>query len=386
MDSSKSKLYLLIFCVVILSVFPADVILPAMPQLSEELAIALNFSLMSVSGYLLVLGIATAFTGILADHFGVKPVIFGCLSVSALGSFICYLSSNAQWFMIGRFIEAAGASAFPLIHAVIRQNFTGSDANSLRFFVTVLSGGLISAAPLLGALILDVTHWRILFLLFFLFAILTSFLLQTTIINQTVPDHNHGSNSHSNTRFWLYNVVALCCFLVHFSFILISVHIFMVHFAFDETAYGLWMLIYGSAYVCSGAFYARKMQRFALEKQIWMGILLILGSCISLTILPIYSSPLLMILSVSIAATGVAFIQPAAVTLALDAVPVKNSGRYTSLLSLTKFFLGGLCLTFALFDVEAILLNLASLFFILTITAMILHIIGSAKVKPKFSS
>jgi MFS family permease len=310
--------------------------------------------------------------GYLSDVIGRRLTMTLGLSVAIVGSLLCVFSFDSLSFLSGRFLEAIGASCFGLVHAIIRDQMTGQNANRIRIFISSLSGFLISTAPLFGAIIIEVLNWRILFSIFTTAAIITLIISEMFFKYENPITINEEANTFSSTLFWMNNMLGLFVFLIHFSFIILSVHGLMVHFSLSNLNYGLVMLIYGISFVVSGVLQTKFTSKLSLRIQKQLGLLFISLGTLFIFAVPYLESISYLMIGVSISAIGVSVLQPASVTASLDAIPASKSGLYTSFILLIRFGVGGLATSILLFDMAWSFNHLGEIYFTLFICVLIL--------------
>ncbi|RZA11406.1 MAG: MFS transporter, partial [Proteobacteria bacterium] len=102
--------------------------------------------------------------GPLSDRFGRRPVLLGGLATFALAGIACALSTNMTMLLVFRLIQGIGAGAGgTLPFAIIRDLFDGMKAKTRMSAVTVVLGAGPIIAPLLGAALLQIGDWRLIF-------------------------------------------------------------------------------------------------------------------------------------------------------------------------------------------------------------------------------
>lgn len=136
----------------------------ALPIISKNLHIEMNMAEWVVSIYLVTICIFLLMFGKIADSIG-KIKIFKIGSVMfILGSIICGLSNNLVMLLLGRVVQAIGASmAMATNNGIITQTFPLSERGyALGYIGSFVSIGAI-AGPGIGGLILGHFHWSYIF-------------------------------------------------------------------------------------------------------------------------------------------------------------------------------------------------------------------------------
>jgi len=136
----------------------------ALPVISKDLNIEMNMAEWIVSIYLITICIFLLMFGKIADSIG-KIKVFKIGSVLfILGSIVCGLSSDLPFLLVGRMVQAIGASmAMATNNGIITQSFPFSERGyALGYIGSFVSIGAI-AGPGIGGLILGHFHWSYIF-------------------------------------------------------------------------------------------------------------------------------------------------------------------------------------------------------------------------------
>lgn len=142
-----------------------DIYIPAVPLMPVELGSSPSSIQLSLTFYLLGLGIGQLLFGPLADRWGRRSVLLGGAVLFSLASMLIAMADTIQWLLIGRVLQSLGASA-----TLVATFATVRDVYAARPEGTVIYGMLSSMlaavpalAPLVGALILEHLGWRAIF-------------------------------------------------------------------------------------------------------------------------------------------------------------------------------------------------------------------------------
>lgn len=110
--------------------------------------------------------------GPLSDRFGRRPIIIAGLVIYVIGALICLLAPNVEMLLGGRAIQGLGAAVGPVLsRAVLRDMFSGYELARNMALATMLFAFGPIVAPVLGAGILQIGSWRLIFLIILLFAV-----------------------------------------------------------------------------------------------------------------------------------------------------------------------------------------------------------------------
>jgi DHA1 family bicyclomycin/chloramphenicol resistance-like MFS transporter len=142
-----------------------DFYLPAFPRISADLHASASAIQLSLTTTLIGLAVGQMIFGALSDRLGRRPPLLGGLAVFVIASAACALAPNIETLLTTRFVQGlAGAAGMVTALAMVRDRFAGAAAAriySTLFLVTSL-GPIVG--PQLGAALLSVASWRVLFI------------------------------------------------------------------------------------------------------------------------------------------------------------------------------------------------------------------------------
>src|SRR3954449_9971006 len=166
--TSARKRLTLIACILgsIIAFVDMTVVNVALPAIQRDLGGGLTAQQWIVDAYLLTLGSLILVGGSLGGIFG--EVRMFTLGVAAFGvaSVLCAIAPNATSLIVFRGIQGvAGALLTPASLAVITSTFSGTERGAAIGAWTAWSGVSFVIGPLLGGWLIDVSSWRLIFLI-----------------------------------------------------------------------------------------------------------------------------------------------------------------------------------------------------------------------------
>jgi len=174
-----------------LNALAIDTMLPAFPEMREGLGIANpNHVQYVISIYLLGLGLGSIIYGPLSDRFGRKAVLLPALAGYGLFSLACSFAPSFEMLLAMRMVQGlCGAALGVLVAAVIRDRFEGDTMarHMSMIFMTFMIVPII--APSIGALILKIAPWRVIFDLFAVLAVVVGFWVWRRLPETLSPDN-----------------------------------------------------------------------------------------------------------------------------------------------------------------------------------------------------
>ncbi len=145
-----------------------DMILPALSLIGKEFGIVEENKTQYVIG-ILFLGFAFGqiIYGPIADSFGRKFTIYIGLVVLILGDIMSIAASSFEMLLIGRFLQGFGAASPRITSmAIIRDLYQGREMARVMSFITTIFIIIPVVAPTIGQMVLFISGWRIMFVIF----------------------------------------------------------------------------------------------------------------------------------------------------------------------------------------------------------------------------
>jgi DHA1 family bicyclomycin/chloramphenicol resistance-like MFS transporter len=141
--------------------FTMQVLVPSLPAMGRDLGVGTSAVQLTVTLYLVGVGVGQLIYGPLSDRFGRRPLLMGGLAVYALASLAAALAGGIGALVVARVVQAMGACAgVVLARAVIRDAWPRDAAASVLGYVTMGMTIAPMLAPLLGSLLEEAVGWR----------------------------------------------------------------------------------------------------------------------------------------------------------------------------------------------------------------------------------
>jgi DHA1 family bicyclomycin/chloramphenicol resistance-like MFS transporter len=172
-----------------------DLYLPSLPAMVVDFHSTVSDVQLTLSLFVAGFALGTLVHGPLSDRFGRRPVVLVGCGLYVVASFACLFAPSIELLVIGRFVQAIGAAAGPVIgRAVVRDVFPRQDAARLMSYMA----SAIAIAPAVGPMIGGWLHasfgWQSNFVLFAGFGglmLIACFLM----LNETNPHRDTASLS-----------------------------------------------------------------------------------------------------------------------------------------------------------------------------------------------
>ncbi len=318
--------FTLITCISLISFFPINILLPSFPALSAQFDTPSADIALSISLFTLVFSISQLIAGPLSDKCGRKEVLLGCILLSILGAIGCAWAPDYLTFLLFRTVQAMGCGFFVLGHALVEDLFEEQDRARVRLYYMTLSGSFVALSPLIGSWLQTTLDWQGSFYGFALMA--TGMLIHAQCILPTKSASTHRAPvsivgtlkavaaNHDFLRYWW---IAALVFACYFALISVTPLIFMDALKLSEYEYALVLMVYGVAYLLGGLVASYLQKRIPLSRQINIGLGLLLGAGVLLTLIVSLQAitSVTLLIPMLISALAVTLVRPAAISAAM---------------------------------------------------------------------
>ncbi|MEO8752141.1 MAG: multidrug effflux MFS transporter [Casimicrobiaceae bacterium] len=144
--------------------FAIDMYLPAFPDIGREFGASQLALQQTLSAYLFAFAFMMLWHGALSDSLGRRLIVLAGLAVFALGSLGCAIAGNVQSLWLFRALQGLSAGTGLVVgRAIIRDRFSGPEAQRMMSQVTLVFGMGPALAPIIGGALLNLLGWRSIF-------------------------------------------------------------------------------------------------------------------------------------------------------------------------------------------------------------------------------
>ncbi|MET6996514.1 multidrug effflux MFS transporter [Chitinophaga defluvii] len=266
---------------------------PALPQLAEHLHTSGNWMQASLSIYFAGFALGGLLWGRLADQQGRRPAMLYGVGLFIIGSAGCLLAPAIHWFLVSRFVQAAGAAAGQVVtQTVLLDCFT--DTRRARVFAAMFA--VLAFSPALGPLMGGFITQYLGVAAVFLTLILLGAVIVTATFYKLGETRPPAIVSHQPLRvtagkmlrdphIWITGAWIGIMNGIVFSFYGEAPFIFIHHFGFTSSQYGFIGICEASSAFVGAMFNRHLMKRYSGPAIIRMGIGVMLSGSMVLTVI-----------------------------------------------------------------------------------------------------
>lgn len=293
-STKKISILLLLGPMVTLGAFAMDLYAPFIPFLQQEFNASAFAIQATVNIFMLVIGCCQIFLGPLSDKYGRKSILMFSSLIYAIGSLFCYLTTEIEYFILARALQALGAcGAVVTSYAAIRDCYEGESAQRYFSFLVGITGCAPIVAPLLGTGLANYFgNWKVIFIFLALYS-LTGFLMLSFFLKEKVQVQPHKKllpscteiNNiifHSHFKQWFLTPAVVMSGL--FLFFATSSHYIQSHLGHSQWEFSIFFSINAILYAGSSFLAPMVLGRLGAYRTIRVGLLMIIFSSLSLII------------------------------------------------------------------------------------------------------
>lgn len=333
-----------------------DMYLPAMPSMAEALGTGPERVQLTLSFYMAGFALAQLFCGPLSDRFGRRPVMIGGFALFLVASLLCAFAPNIEWLLAGRFLQALGGAAGPVLaRAAVRDIHEPLEAARVLSYMASTMAMAPALAPVVGAGLLLFFGWQSIFLLLALYAVAMLAILIWLLPEPLPVEHRQSIVPRAilgNYRMLLgqrafigYTLTNATAFAGMFAYLSGSSFVLIEFMGVSPTLYGLLFMLTVAGFFCGSLISGRYSRRLGSDRLIRHATWLCALGGVSMAALALFSvySPWAVILPYIFYMVGFGIIMPQSMAGALAPNP-QCAGSASSLfgfLQMTIAALGG---------------------------------------------
>jgi DHA1 family bicyclomycin/chloramphenicol resistance-like MFS transporter len=178
--------------------FAIDMYLPALPSIGKDLGSDNSVTQLTLLAFFISFALAQLLYGPISDMWGRKLPLYLGISLFALASIGCALTTNIETLIAFRFVQGIGGAAGMVIpRAIVRDMHTGVQAARLMSLLMLVFSISPILAPLTGSAVIEFYGWRGVFWAVTIAAVIGLVLLATQLDETRSREDRAGSGLKS---------------------------------------------------------------------------------------------------------------------------------------------------------------------------------------------
>ncbi|MDE8349483.1 MAG: multidrug effflux MFS transporter [Acidocella sp.] len=323
------KLPLLLGFLIAVGPLSTDMYLPAFPQ------IALDFHSkaapqISLAAYFIGLAVGQMTQGALSDRVGRRAPLLAGLIIYTIASVGCALCWSVSSLAVFRFLAALGCSAGVVIpRAMVRDLADGPAAAKLFSKLVLVMGVAPIVAPMLGAAVVAIFNWRMIFGVAALYGVLAVWLVWRKLPDTLPLEHRtriglvavlvRYVNISRERAFITHAAVGAFTSAALFAYLSATPQIFIGGYGWNTAQYAALFGLNASAYIGYNQINPALVNRFGIGPVIVFALSVLVVSCLILVALALHPvGPLGVIAALLLSEVGFGLVNPCAMVGALS--------------------------------------------------------------------
>lgn len=267
--------------------------MPSLPLLAQELNTTAEKVQLTLTAYLVGMGLSQIIMGPLSDKYGRRPMIMLGLAIGLVGCVLAIIAGSIEAMGFARLLQAFGlTSGIVLGRAMIRDLYSQNEAAAMIGWVTMAMMVAPMIAPGLGGYLGQHYGFAVLFSVLFVFSLMTSVVSYYTI-PETRPQHTRqqgffdyvkqGISLFKIRDFVGYSFTGGFSSISFFAFLGAAPYVVVQMMGVTPAEYGLWFSFTAFGYMAgnfmSGKYSVSKGSAWLIN---WGVVLSILGAALGL--------------------------------------------------------------------------------------------------------
>ncbi|MFB6720838.1 multidrug effflux MFS transporter [Kribbella sp. NPDC056345] len=175
-----------------------DMYVPAFPQVAGELSTTATQVQLTLTTFFVAMALGQLIGGPVSDQRGRRTPLLAALLAMTAASIVCALAPTIAVMTIARLVQGfAGGWAMVIGRAIIVDVATGNQLVRVLNVVAAVGGIAPIVGPLLGGLILQLSHWRVSFWLVAVLGLAMTLATLVAVPESLPPERRHAGGLRS---------------------------------------------------------------------------------------------------------------------------------------------------------------------------------------------
>lgn len=297
---ASGRLFLLLLIVATaMGPMALNIFLPSMPGIQAVFSADYGTVQLTLTLYLLALGMAQIAYGPISDRIGRRPALLSGMGLYVLGGLLCAAAWTIEVLILGRMLQAIGGCAGLVIpRAVVRDRYDREDAAMMIGRISMVMSLVPMISPAMGGLFDQLAGWRTSFVVCTLFG-LAAFGLILLYLPETLqrePGTAEGGpparwtpgsfiSDHwsllRNPAFLGYTMQTACSSAIFFSFLSGAAFVVVTVMGYPPVVYGVCFMLVSIGFMSGNFTTSRMARRVGNDRMMaFAALLALLGSCL----------------------------------------------------------------------------------------------------------
>jgi MFS transporter, DHA1 family, multidrug resistance protein len=331
--------------------FATDMYLPGLPRLARDFGVSSSIAQLTLTGFLLGLGLGQLIIGPLSDSVGRRRPLLIASAICIAASALCALAPSIGLLIAARFVQGfAGAAGAVIGRAVIADRTSGTTTARYFSLMLVITSVAPILAPITGAAVIGSIGWRGILWVITAITVVMFVGLATSISESLPPELRHAGGTSAfvikargvigNRRFACYTATFAFGFMTMFGWISASPFVLQDKLGLSTTTYALAFASNAVALLGANAVNARIVHRYGQRRMIRVGLSSLMTASVLMGVNVALGTHLWPTLGLSFVTMGsMGLIMGNCASLAIEQVR-HSAGTGSAVLGATQFGLG----------------------------------------------